>query len=732
MSLLEDQSSSCVHASAKPAVPERVGQRFAVINMVSKYETQAGPQLTDTVETFAGSEISFHVKPYIHAVAQGNASQLPQSPSQRESSLGEALFNLSSARARDSDSEWDANFIQLEPMADAQSKLSSCSSCLLPILPYKLKNEKASVLYDRLRLAPYSGSSASQKSRKYYVWMSQLMVAHHGPIWTSEFSRDMSFFATAGQNGFVKIWKYINKAQVHAEPCKPSLDVSTLTHVKKPELLSPICESPSKENLSQYIGSPVLNHSSKLSTRRLSKAAEAEASSAANLPNNLIPILEPLDCKDENFDDESASSLTDEKPYEIVTRSQSQLQEGGTSPFNSVIKFRPSKAQFSQLSQTVSQHSTLCCKDAPSNKPSIDAQSLTSDKLIMDFSNRQSALDNNRIPFFLPAIRVFKGHIADVISCSWSKSNFLATGSLDKTVKIWSPIKGSCLEILTHNSPVTCVLFHPLHEQFLYTGTSAGDVYKWDVIGKRKVSWTAPQMVTSIAFTKNKFSPPTGVIIVGTAHGKIYILGADTLRPIYEFQTYTVQHRKQTSIPAPRVLALSVIDETNELLVSTADSQIKRYCLLSMLQTRKYKAHTISGIFGAAIPRILALSDSKESTHEKTYEEDISRFLIIGDDKGSICMYPDESPASGRLRSGASKNFIGISSHEKLSKQRVYTTQGTDTARSCLKINLPSKTVCTTINVVQSNQHVTGIQGDARKSSIVVTTANGSVICIDI
>lgn len=80
MSLLEDQSSSCVHASAKPAVPERVGQRFAVINMVSKYETQAGPQLTDTVETFAGSEISFHVKPYIHAVAQGNASQLPQSP----------------------------------------------------------------------------------------------------------------------------------------------------------------------------------------------------------------------------------------------------------------------------------------------------------------------------------------------------------------------------------------------------------------------------------------------------------------------------------------------------------------------------------------------------------------------------------------------------------------------------------------------------------------------------
>ncbi|EFO61704.1 WD-containing protein [Giardia lamblia P15] len=730
MSLLEDQSSSCVHASAKPAVPERVGQRFAVINMMSKYETQAGPQPTDTIETFAGSEVSFHVKPYIHVVAQGNASQLPQSPSQRESSLGEALFNLSSARIRDLDSEWDANFIQLEPMADVQTKLSSCSSCLLPVIPCNLKREKARTLYNRLKLTPYTNSPISQKNRKYYVWMSQLMVAHHGPIWASEFSRDLSFFATAGQNGFVKIWKYIGKAQILTEPYKPSLDASTLIHAKGLEPLSPIYENLSKESLSQHTDSPAPNHSSKLSTHRLSKATEIEANNTTIVPNNFMSILEPLDCKSEDFDDESTSSLTDEKPYEVITRSQ--LQEGGISPLSSVIKLRPSKAQFSQLSQTVSQHSTLCCKDIPSNKPSIDVQSLTPDKLMIDFSSKQSALENNRIPFFLPAIRVFKGHIADVISCSWSKSNFLATGSLDKTVKIWSPIKGSCLEILTHSSPVTCVLFHPLHEQFLYTGTSAGDVYQWDVIGKRKVSWTAPQMVTSIAFTKNKFAPPTGVIIVGTAHGKIYILVADTLRPIYEFQTYTVQHTKQTSTPVPRILALSVIDETNELLVSTADSQIKRYCLLSMLQTRKYKAHTMSGILGAAVPRILALSDSKESTHEKTYEENVNRFVIIGDDKGSICMYPDGSPTSGRLKSIASKSFIGISSHEKQPKQKAYTTRSTDTTRSCLKINLPSKTVCTTINVIQSNQHVTNTKGDVRKSSIVVTTADGSVICIDI
>ena len=732
MSLTEDHSSSCVHTSAKPAVPEHVGQRFAVINMASKYETQMDPQPTDTLDAFAGSETSLQVKPYFHVTTQHTISQPMQSTSQREPSLGDYLFNLSSVRTRDLDAEWDVNLVQLEPMTDAQSKLSSFNSCLLPIIPCNLKKDKARALYTKLKVTSSGNSPTDRKGRKYYTRISQLIAAHHGPIWTSEFSQDMSFFATAGQDGSVKIWKCLVKTKTATDaPTKqphdgqqPPLDTSTLIHSKVSEPLPPICENFSKECLSQNTGQVGPNRSSKPPARKLSKATIADTDSTNANTHDLIPVLKPAECEDKEFD-ESTSSLSDEKPYGLITTPQPLTQLGNMSLPDTCVKVRPAKAQFSQLSLTVSQHSTPQHGAVPS---SAVVQLLTPNKLSLDFPNTQSAPNNDTTPFFLPALRIFREHTADVISCSWSHSNFLATGSLDRTVKIWSPIRGSCLESLCHDSPVTCVLFHPLHEKFLYTATSNGDVYQWDIVGKCKISWSAPQMVTSMVFTKNKFSPSAGVVIVGTTHGKVYILVADSLRPIFELQTYTIQRKTQNGTLAPKVLALSVIDETNELLVSMADAQIKRYCLLSMLQVKQYRGHTISGILGATIPRIMILKSS-EPNCEKADEEGPSRVVVVGDDKGSIYMYLDKPP---QLKSLASTSFGSVSRQGKIPKQKACTVRGVETVKSCLKVNLPQRTICTSINIIQSNGFTTNARRVLEKNLIVVTTANGAIICIDV
>lgn len=749
MSLTEDPSSSCVHASAKPAVPEYVGQRFAVINMASKYERRTGPQLTDTVDTVAGSEVSLQVKPYLCTATHCNASQSAQSAAQRESSLGEYLFNVAYARVCDLGSECDTSIMQLEPMTDAQSQPSSLDSCFLPVVPRCLKRDEVNAFYSQLNIVSCCGQPIGNKDRKHYVRMSQLVSAHRGPIWTAELSKDMAFFATAGQDGLVKIWKCLVKTKTIVDSSKQSqndrqslLDTSTLISAKGSEVLPPICEIPSKEYLSQcsnHTSSNISpNNSLKLYTRKFSKEITLETDYMVINTNNqrsILTLLTEEDNDDNKDNDDSTSSLSDEQSYEIVTSLKSSCKD--INQIESIPRFRPTKPQFSQLSQTISQqHSTLHSGDAPPGKLLKTTQCSNTNKQTLDCSSVQSFSDDttfHNIPFFLPAIRVFRGHAADVVSCSWSQSNFLATGSVDRTVKIWSPIRGTCLDILVHNSPVTCVLFNPLQEKFLYTATSNGDIYQWDIIERHKISWTAPHMITCITFTKNKFSPSAGVIIAGTDHGKVHILAADTLKPLFEFQTYAAHSTASLS----RILALSVIEETNELLVSTSDAQIKQYCLLSMLQVRQYKAHTISGVFSAATPRTIILNHSDKSSCERTGGDNSNRFVVIGDDKGVVCLYPNGLPGQlNACTSSVSPTSCACCDsgpkQGKQSKQRICAARGADVIKSCLKVNLPIKSVCTTTNIIQKNVCTINTQIVSSGNTIVVTTADGSVICIDI
>lgn len=744
MSLTEDPSSSCVHTSAKPAVPEYVGQRFAVINLTSKYERRTGPQQTDTVDTVAGSEISLQVKPFTYTAAHCDVSQPAQSAAQRESSLEEYLFNAS--HVRDMGPECDISIMQLEPMTDAQSTFSSCNNSLLPVIPYCLRRDEASALYSRLNIVSHWGQPASTKDRKHYVRTSQLISAHRGPIWTAELSKDMAFFATAGQDGLVKIWKCFVKHKIIPDSSKQSpndrqsvLDTSTLASAKGSEALPRNYEAPPKDCKSPCDNNVSPSNSFKISAHRLSKDSITELTNIISNQKNQVPTLTSVN-EEENKDgddgddgDDSTSSLSDEKSYGIITTSIS-IHKDINSP-ESTSKFRPPKAQFSQLSQTISQqHSTPHNCDLPSGKLLKVVQTLSTNKQILDFPSAQSFSDNdatNTISFFLPAIRVFRGHAADVVSCSWSHSNFLATGSVDKTVKIWSPIRGSCLDILIHNSPVTCVLFHPTQERFLYTATSSGTLYQWDIIGRHKISWTAPQMITCIAFTKNKFSPSAGVIIAGTTHGKVYMLAANTLKPVFEFQVYTMQTKMQSFLHIPRVLALSVIEETNELLVSTSDAQIKQYCLLSMLQVKQYKGHAMSGISSASIPRTITLNHSRKPNCEEVGGNNCSHCVVTGDDKGSILLYfgglhGKLSPCTSPVHSG------NTSRQRKHTKPGTSIARGGDVVKSCLKINLPTKSVCTTINAIQKNKHITNIQHASEENAIVVTTADGEIMCIDI
>lgn len=61
----------------------------------------------------------------------------------------------------------------------------------------------------------------------------------------------------------------------------------------------------------------------------------------------------------------------------------------------------------------------------------------------------------------------YEGHTADVLDVSWSKSNFILSSSMDKTVRLWHISRAECLCVFHHVEFVTAIAFHPRDDRYL-------------------------------------------------------------------------------------------------------------------------------------------------------------------------------------------------------------------------------------------------------------------------
>lgn len=86
----------------------------------------------------------------------------------------------------------------------------------------------------------------------------------------------------------------------------------------------------------------------------------------------------------------------------------------------------------------------------------------------------------NCAPVFLSEpIREYRGHTSDVLDLSWSKGNFLASSSMDKTVRLWHVSRPECLCTFGHLDFVTGVAFHPKDDRFFLSGSLDGKLRLW-------------------------------------------------------------------------------------------------------------------------------------------------------------------------------------------------------------------------------------------------------------
>lgn len=119
-------------------------------------------------------------------------------------------------------------------------------------------------------------------------------------------------------------------------------------------------------------------------------------------------------------------------------------------------------------------------------------------------------------------IKVFKGHTQSILCLDWSKNNFLISGSMDKTVKLWHVDRSECLETFYNDDFVTAVRFHPRDDRFFLSGSLDNELRLWSIL-ERNVTFSR-NLGDETLITALDISPDGACCIVGGFNGVIIAL----------------------------------------------------------------------------------------------------------------------------------------------------------------------------------------------------------------
>jgi WD repeat-containing protein 44 len=184
-------------------------------------------------------------------------------------------------------------------------------------------------------------------------------------------------------------------------------------------------------------------------------------------------------------------------------------------------------------------------------------------------------------PVFLSRpYREFKGHSAEILTLSWSKNDFLLSGSTDKTVRLWHPSQPTCLRVFQHDRTVTSVAFHPTDDRFFLSGSFDAILRLWDIT-RTSIIHSSPMagIITAVAF-----SPDGKVAICGSFDGICIFLNTTRLteRSRICIQSFGSNSRVSFKITGLQTMVSSdSIDPTRQakLMITTNDSRVRIYNL---------------------------------------------------------------------------------------------------------------------------------------------------------
>ncbi|XP_020574547.1 WD repeat-containing protein 44-like [Phalaenopsis equestris] len=164
----------------------------------------------------------------------------------------------------------------------------------------------------------------------------------------------------------------------------------------------------------------------------------------------------------------------------------------------------------------------------------------------------------------------FRGHLDDILDLSWSKSQYLLSSSMDKTVRLWHMSSISCLKIFSHSDYVTCIQFNPVDDRYFISGSLDEKIRIWSIPDQRVVDWNdLHEMVTAACYT-----PDGQGALVGSHKGSCHLY--DTSDNKLHHKTQIELQNKKRKSNNKKITGFQFSPGSNsEVLITSADSRIR-------------------------------------------------------------------------------------------------------------------------------------------------------------
>ena len=182
--------------------------------------------------------------------------------------------------------------------------------------------------------------------------------------------------------------------------------------------------------------------------------------------------------------------------------------------------------------------------------------------------------------------REYRGHRGDVLDLCWSRTDWLLSSSMDKTVRLWYAAMDECLRIFSHQDFVTAIDFHPLNDKYFLSGSLDGKLRLWSIPDHHVADWVdIGEMVTAAAFNSDG-----STCTAGSYKGKCHFYAMDGVR--FEYLTHLeVRHsRGGSKNSGKKITGLAFMPgDDRKLLVTSNDSRVRVYDGYHL--ACKYKGH---------------------------------------------------------------------------------------------------------------------------------------------
>ncbi|CAF2557183.1 unnamed protein product [Rotaria sp. Silwood2] len=219
-------------------------------------------------------------------------------------------------------------------------------------------------------------------------------------------------------------------------------------------------------------------------------------------------------------------------------------------------------------------------------------------------NNAKLGLNEMQVPLYAKPFSELVGHQAPVLDVAWSKSLFLLSSSMDKTVRLWHLTRLECLCYFLHVDFVSAIAFHPRDDRYFVSASLDGHVRLWNIPDKRVVHWTLIPAQASSQITAAEANLITAVnfcddgrkVTVGTFDGRFLFytdsLQYDTVINIGDKDASRSNRSRRRRKPSKLTGIESMNSNNSKVLITSNDSRIRLYNIRSKEIERKYRGYS--------------------------------------------------------------------------------------------------------------------------------------------